>query len=57
MLHAPNCVRYSLDPGRQLAPEEVAAGLGPPSPLRINFYDDVAVGHSIVGKTFTVRVR
>jgi hypothetical protein len=55
MLHAANCARYSLDPGRQLPPEETAAGLVQPLPLRINFYDDVAVGHSIIAQLFAVQ--
>lgn len=55
MLHAQNCVRYSLEPSRRLPPEETRARLHQPLPLRINFYDDVAAGHSIISQLFTSR--
>jgi hypothetical protein len=52
MLHAQHGVRYSLTPNRPLPPEEMAAGLQPPLPLRVNFFDDIAVGHSLIADLF-----
>jgi len=43
-------VRYSLSP--RIVPEERNLGLNPPLPLKINFYDNSVVGHSLVESLF-----
>jgi hypothetical protein len=55
MIHAPVCVRYSLEPGRRLPSEEVEAGLSQPLPLRVNFYEDISVGHSFISQLFSIQ--
>ena len=57
MLHREHCVRYSLDPNRALPPEEIRAGLAPPKPLKVNFYNDIAVGHSLITQLFETEFR
>ena len=52
MLHRNHCVRYSLDPNRTLPPEERNAGFSQPSPLKVNFYRDIGVGHSLIAQLF-----
>jgi hypothetical protein len=43
-------VRYSLSP--RVVPEETNLGLNPPLPLKINFYDNPVVGHSLIESLF-----
>jgi hypothetical protein len=43
-------VRYSLSP--RIVPEETNQGLSPPLPLKINFYDNPAVGHTLIVSLF-----
>lgn len=45
-LHPQKCVRYSLAP-REIS-SELDEGFLPPKNLRINFYDSVPVGHSLI---------
>lgn len=54
MLHRGKCVRYSMDPDRTLPHEEKRAGLDSPKPLFVNFYRDIAVGHSLICQLFNV---
>lgn len=45
-MHPEKCVRYSLSP-RELSSEQ-ELGFGRPKNLKINFYESVAVGHSLI---------
>lgn len=44
------CTRYSLNPRAPQAEQD--AGVAKPSVLRVNFYDQVALGHAIVSALF-----
>jgi len=57
MLHHTHCVRYSLEPNRALPPEEKEEGLLQPRPLKVNFYRDIAVGHSLIAQLFNTAFR
>ena len=46
VMHSERCIRYSLSP-RQIS-EEMKRGLTVPKSLKINFYDAVPVGHSLI---------
>lgn len=47
-LHSSKCVRYSLHP-REI-PQEKTAGITKPKSLKVNFYEAVSVGHSIINQ-------
>jgi Helicase HerA, central domain len=49
-LNAKKSVRYSLSP--RVVPEEANLGLSLPLALKINFYDNPVVGHSLVASLF-----
>lgn len=50
--HAEHCVRYSLDPNRTLPQIEQDRQLPKPKRLKINFYQDIQVGHSLISELF-----
>jgi hypothetical protein len=49
-LNTKTSVRYSLSP--RIVPEEKKLGLSAPLPFKINFYDNPAVGHSLIASLF-----
>jgi hypothetical protein len=49
-LNSTASVRYSLSP--RIVPEETNLGLTPPLPLKINFYDNPVVAHSLIESLF-----
>ena len=49
-LNSGKSVRYSLSP--RVVPEEKNLGLSSPLPLKINFYDNPVVGHSLIASLF-----
>jgi Helicase HerA, central domain len=54
-LHRDRSVRYSLSP--RLPREEEEAGLERPRPLRINFYQNVQLGHDLIRSLFSTSFR
>ena len=48
--HRERCTRYSLRPRHP--PAETEAGAPPPQMLRVNFFDQVALGHAIIESLF-----
>jgi Helicase HerA, central domain len=54
-LHRDRSVRYSLSP--RLPREEEEAGLERPRPLRVNFYQNVHLGHDLIRSLFSTRFR
>ena len=46
LLHRERCTRYSLKPRQPQ--EEIMAEVPAPNPLRANFYEQVALGHSLI---------
>ena len=51
--HREKCVRYSLNP--RTPDLESKMGISAPSMLRINFYEQIALGHSIISALFNTR--
>lgn len=50
VLHSENSVRYSLNP--RSIHQEQQQGIEPPHALRVNFYEQVVVGHSLFVSTY-----
>jgi len=51
--HHAKCTRYSLHPRTVAA--EAAAGLPPPSMLKINFYKQIALGHALISSLYDTK--